>query len=131
HLTRGRAEGIHYSSSEQYTFFVGVDGVGRLEDGRRAYFVLPSAPFGSMAEQAVVRPEQRVFLPDGLDDVTAALGIPGMSSWVALKERAKFVAGETVLVNGATGTSGRLAVQIAKHLGATPTRCNRSQRWGG
>ena len=41
-----------------------------------------------------------------------------MSSWAALTERARLVAGETVLVNGATGTSGRLAVRIAKHLGA-------------
>ena len=46
------------------------------------------------------------------------MAIPGMSSWAALVERAHFVAGETVLVNGATGTSGRLAIQIAKHLGA-------------
>jgi NADPH:quinone reductase-like Zn-dependent oxidoreductase len=41
-----------------------------------------------------------------------------MSSWAALTERAKFVAGENVLINGATGVAGRLAIQIAKHLGA-------------
>ena len=58
-------------------------------------------------------------LPDGLDDVTAAaIANPGMSSWAAYRERAHLKAGETVLVNGATGTAGRLAVQIAKHLGA-------------
>ena len=58
-------------------------------------------------------------LPDELDDVTAAaIANPGMSSWAAYAERAKLKAGETVLVNGATGTAGRLAVQIAKHLGA-------------
>jgi NADPH:quinone reductase-like Zn-dependent oxidoreductase len=39
-------------------------------------------------------------------------------AWAALKERAKLTAGETVLVNGATGTAGRLAVQIAKYMGA-------------
>jgi NADPH:quinone reductase-like Zn-dependent oxidoreductase len=48
----------------------------------------------------------------------AAIAIPGMSSWAALKERAHLVAGENVLINGATGTAGRLAVQIAKHMGA-------------
>ena len=58
-------------------------------------------------------------VPDGLDDITAAaIANPGLSSWAALKERARFAPGETVLVNGATGTSGRLAVQIAKFLGA-------------
>ena len=60
-----------------------------------------------------------VALPDGLDDVTAAaVANPGMSSWAALTARAKLVPGETVLINGATGSAGRLAVQIAKHLGA-------------
>ena len=119
HVTRSRAAGTHYSSSEQQAFVVGVDGVGRLADGRRVYFILPAPPFGSMAEQAVVTSSQCVLLPEELDDVTAAaIAIPGMSSWVAMKERAKLVAGETVLVNGATGTAGRLAVQIAKYLGA-------------
>ncbi len=60
-----------------------------------------------------------IELPDGLDDVTAAgIANPGMSSWVALMSRAKFVAGESVLILGATGVAGQLAVQIAKRLGA-------------
>jgi NADPH:quinone reductase-like Zn-dependent oxidoreductase len=72
-----------------------------------------------MSERTVVRSGQYVALPEGLDDITAAaIANPGMSAWAALKERAKLVAGETVLVNGATGTAGRLAVQIAKYMGA-------------
>lgn len=119
HVTKSRASGTHYSSSEAMPFVVGVDGTGQLEDGRRVYFLLPTAPFGSMAEQTLVSFTQCIALPDGLSDVTAAaIAVPGMSSWAALTERAKLVTGETVLVNGATGTSGRLAVQIAKHLGA-------------
>ncbi len=119
HLAKGRAAGTHYSSSGQFPFIAGIDGVGRLDDGRRVYFVLPKAPFGSMAEKAVMPAAQCMPLPDGLDDVTAAaIANPGMSSWAAFTERARLKAGETVLVNGATGTSGRLAVQIAKHLGA-------------
>ena len=118
-LVKSRASGTHYSSSGQVPFVVGVDGVGRLEDGRRVYFVFPRAPFGSMSEKTVIRPSQCVSLPDDLDDVTAAaIANPGMSSWAAFKERAKLAAGETVLVNGATGTAGRLAVQIAKYMGA-------------
>jgi len=118
-LVKGRAAGTHYSSSGRFPFVVGIDGVGRLDDGSRVYFILPRAPFGSMAEQTVVPAAQCVPLPDGLDDVTAAaIANPGMSSWAAFTERAHLVAGETVLVNGATGTAGRLAVQIARHLGA-------------
>jgi NADPH:quinone reductase-like Zn-dependent oxidoreductase len=99
--------------------FVGIDGVGHLDDGRRVYFVLPKAPFGSMSEKTVILPSQCVSLPDDLDDVTAAaIANPGTSAWAAFKERAKLTAGETVLVNGATGTAGRLAVQIAKYMGA-------------
>ena len=119
HVTRSRASGTHYSTSGQIPFVVGIDGVGRLADGRRVYFVLPTAPFGSMAEQSRVKASHCLALPDALDDVTAAaIAIPGMSSWAALQETAKLQAGETVLVNGATGISGRLAVQIAKYLGA-------------
>ncbi|WP_027782898.1 MULTISPECIES: quinone oxidoreductase family protein [Burkholderia] len=118
-LAQGRAAGTHYSSDRRYPFVVGVDGVGRLDDGRRVYFLGAPVPFGAMAERTIVPDTQCVPLPDALDDVTAAaIAIPGMSSWAALTERARFVAGETVLVNGATGTSGRLAVRIAKHLGA-------------
>src|SRR6202041_3807430 len=63
--------------------------------------------------------EQCVLLPDGLDDVTAAaIANPGMSAWAAMKERGKLAAGETGLGNGGTGTAGRLAVQIAKYMGA-------------
>jgi NADPH:quinone reductase-like Zn-dependent oxidoreductase len=119
HVVKSRASGKHYSSSGQFPFVVGIDGVGRLEDGSRVYFVMPQAPYGSMAERAVVPASRCLPLPDGLDDVTAAaIANPGMSSWAAYTERAKLRAGETVLVNGATGTSGRLAVQIARHLGA-------------
>ncbi len=119
HLVRMRASGQHYSSGGQFPFVAGVDGVGRLGDGQRVYFLLPRAPFGSMAELAVVPRERCVPLPDGLDDVTAAaLANPGMSSWAAFTERARLKPGETVLINGATGASGRLAVQIARHLGA-------------
>ena len=118
-VVKSRASGTHYSSSGQLPFVVGIDGVGQLDDGRRVYFVLPEAPFGSMSEKTVVPPAQCISLPDDLDDVTAAaIANPGMSSWAALKERAKLTAGETVLVNGATGTAGRLAVQIAKYMGA-------------
>jgi NADPH:quinone reductase-like Zn-dependent oxidoreductase len=116
---KSRASGAHYSSSEAFPFVAGIDGVGRLDDGRRVYFLLPRAPFGSMAETTIVPSSNCVPLPDGLDDITAAaIANPGLSSWAAFRERAKLNPGETVLINGATGTSGRLAIQIARHWGA-------------
>ena len=119
HVTRARASGSHYSSDGALDFIPGVDGCGRAQDGRRVYFILPEAPFGAMAEWTLVDDRRCFPLPDGLDDETAAaMAIPGMSSWAALVERAHLRAGETVLVNGATGASGRLAIQVAKHLGA-------------
>lgn len=118
-ITRSRASGAHYSASGTEPLGLGIDGVGRDDQGRRVYFVLPRSPFGSLATQTVVAADHCLPLPDDLDDVTAAaLANPGMSSWAALTERARLTRGETVLVNGATGAAGRLAVQIAKHLGA-------------
>lgn len=118
-VVRSRASGAHYSSSGRFPFVAGIDGVGRLDDGSRVYFVLPQAPYGSMAQRTVVPAAQCLALPDALDDVSAAaIANPGMSSWAAYVERARLENGETVLVNGAAGAAGRLAVQIAKHLGA-------------
>jgi NADPH:quinone reductase-like Zn-dependent oxidoreductase len=118
-ITKSRASGSHYSSQGSFPFVPGIDGTGSLEDGTRVYFVLPEAPFGGMADYCLVEERRCIPLPAPLNDLTAAaIAIPGMSSWAALVERAKLVKGETVLVNGATGISGRLAVQIAKHLGA-------------
>lgn len=118
-VTKSRASGSHHTSSGSLPAVVGIDGVGRTQDGRRVYFVLPHAPFGGMAEKVALRVEQCIPLPDDVDDITAAaIAIAGMSSWAAFKERARLIAGENVLINGATGISGRLAVQIAKYLGA-------------
>jgi len=118
-FSKSRSSGSHYSSSGTFPCVAGADGVGRSADGRRVYFVLPEAPYGALAEKSVVRSKQCVALPDALDDVTAAaIANPGMSAWAALAERACLRPGETFLVNGATGTAGRLAIQIAKYLGA-------------
>lgn len=119
HVTKSRASGRHYSAGGALPFIPGIDGAGVTGDGRRVYFMLPEHPYGSMAERCLVDAAQLVALPDGLSDRdAAAMAIPGMSSWAALVERAHLVAGETVLINGATGASGRLAIQIARRLGA-------------
>jgi len=119
-LVRAQASGKHYTSGKQLPLVPGADGVGLLEDGTRVYFAFPRKPIGAMAEVVAVDARNCVAVPDGVDDITAAaIANPGMSSWAALQERAHFQAGERVLVNGAAGASGRLAIQVAKYLGAS------------
>lgn len=119
-FSKSRSSGAHYSSDGVFPCIAGADGVGLAADGHRVYFALPQAPFGSLAERSLVHARQCVPIPDALDDITAAaIANPGMSAWAALVERASLQPGETVLINGATGTAGRLAVQLAKYLGAS------------
>jgi len=116
---RAQAAGRHYSSGKSLPLVPGADGVGYLPDGQRVYFAFSRAPVGAMADVVAVDAQQCVAVPAAVDDVTAAaIANPGMSSWVALTLRANFQAGESVLINGAAGASGRLAIQIARHLGA-------------
>ena len=118
-IVKAVASGKHYMSTAEVPFIVGLDGVGLTEDGKRVYCGGPRKPFGTFAERTVVSPKMCVPIPEGLDDVTAAaLANPGMSAWLALTWKAKLAAGETVIVLGATGVAGQLAVQMAKHLGA-------------
>lgn len=111
--------GMHYGSEGDFPAVAGIDGVGTTDDGRRVYFIKPEKPYGALAEVALVKADFCVPLPGGLDDVTAAaIANPGVSAWVALVERAKMQPGATVMINGATGSAGRLAVVLARHLGA-------------
>lgn len=113
------AAGTHYASPREFPVVCGMDGVGRLDDGSRVFFGGARRPYGAMAEQTVVRRAQCFSVPNGVDDVTAAaMPNPGVSAWLSLTHGAKLAAGETVLILGATGVTGRLAVQIAKILGA-------------
>ncbi len=113
------AAGSHYASSRDLPRICGADGVGQLEDGTRVFFGGPRPPYGAMAERTVVRRAQCFPVPADLDDWTAAaIPNPGVSAWLSLKHRARLVSGETVLILGATGVTGKLAVQIAKILGA-------------
>ncbi len=119
-IVKSLASGAHYGSTGKLPFVPGVDGVGRLADGTRVYFGGTRDPWGTFAERASAPGAMCIPLPDGLDDATAAgIANPAMSSWVALTARARFVAGESVLILGATGIAGQLAVQIAKRRGAS------------
>jgi NADPH:quinone reductase-like Zn-dependent oxidoreductase len=97
----------------------GIDGVGRLPDGQRVYFVAPDDIWGSMADHAVVDLRRTVPLPEKVDvtKIAAAMN-PAMSAWVSLRRRAPIRPGQSVLVLGATGNAGGMALQVAKRLGA-------------
>ena len=117
---RSQAAGSHYTSTDVLPVVPGVDGVGRTADGALRYFVLTDTHLGSMAEQTLIDPRRSAVLPEGVDPVLIAAAMnPAMSSWLALTQRITFPVGARVLVLGATGSAGRMAVQIAKHLGAS------------
>lgn len=116
---RSGANGTHYTSEGTLPMVPGFDAVARRADGRLVYFVSDDGAAGTMAERAVVDPRRAVELPSGAEPVAIAAAMnPGMSSWVGLRRRAELATGESVLVLGATGNAGRMAVQIAKLLGA-------------
>ena len=113
------AAGAHYASPRKLPVVCGIDGLGRLGNGQRVFFGGARAPYGSMAQRTVVRQAFAFPIPDGMsDEVAAALPNPGVSAWLSLAFRAKLVPGENVLVLGATGVTGKLAIRTAKLLGA-------------
>lgn len=116
---RSDAAGRHYTSTGTLPMIPGVDGVGCFPDGQRAYFVVPDGREGSMAERAVANRRLTVPLPRDVDAAKVAAAMnPAMSAWVALRRRVPLQPGQSVLVLGATGNAGAMAVQVAKHLGA-------------
>lgn len=116
---RSQADGSHYTSTDELPLVPGIDGVGRGPDGVLRYFVLPDTTMGTMAEQTVIDIRRSIVLPESSDPIAVAAAMnPAMSSWIALRRRMTFRAGQNVLVLGATGSAGQLAVQTAKFFGA-------------
>lgn len=118
-VDRNIASGKHYSSEAGNTAqarVIGSDGVGVLGDGTRVYAI---GLQGMVAEQAVITKDRMVILPNNLDYATAA-ALPNavIGAAMGLRFKADIQPGDTVLINGATGFTGRIAVQIAKYYGA-------------
>ncbi|MVM31643.1 zinc-binding dehydrogenase [Spirosoma sp. HMF4905] len=115
-IDKAQASGSHYDRTKKLPAILGTDGVGLLPDGTRVFAFYAGA---AMAEKALIRKGGYVVLPDAIDDVTAAaLPNPGLSAWFSLYYRAGLQPGDTVLVNGATGVTGKMAIQLAKYFGA-------------
>lgn len=122
------ASGRHGVRPARFPYIPGFEGVGtvvesdNLEAGRRVRFECRptfAEKGGSIAEFAVIASAWTFPVPDSVSDaVAAALGQAGITVWSALKWRAQLRTGESVLILGATGATGQLAVQAAKLLGA-------------
>ena len=116
------ATGKFYAGSPPTPYVPGGEGIGRLQQngkaGARVYF-RAALPNGAMAERAVVSRDQSIPIPDSVPDgVAAALGTPGIAAYLGLTRRAELKAGETILILGASGVLGTIAVQVARLLGA-------------
>ena len=116
---RSQADGSHYTSTGRLPLVPGVDAVVRDQEGHLRYAVLDDTTLGTMAERTVIELGRSVLLSDKTDPVLVAAAMnPAMSSWVALRRRIELGRDPRVLVLGATGNAGRMAVQVAKRFGA-------------
>jgi len=115
-VDKSRVAGTHYSRP-RLPSIAGWLGAGELDDGRRVLFM--NMDGGSMTEQVAVDPKRLIPIPDGIDPAVAAAAFnPGMSAWWAVNHRGPVEPGATVLIQGATGVTGKLAVQLARLRGA-------------
>jgi hypothetical protein len=136
---RSGASGSHYTSTGRLPLIPGIDGVARLPDGRRVYFVASETALGTMAEKAIVDTRRMVVLPDDADAVKVAAAMnPAMSSWVALRRRVPLEPGRTSSFSGSPATPVRWPfrsrsgwAQVAWSApGEIRSACARRWSWG-
>ena len=119
-VVRSLATGRHYGSTGAWPLIPGIDAVARTVDGTLVYTGYVEPPYGTLAERMAVPSTIRFQLPADADPVSIAGGLnPGLASWMLLKTRVAEI-GElgAVLILGATGMAGVLAVQNALALGS-------------
>jgi NADPH:quinone reductase-like Zn-dependent oxidoreductase len=119
---RALAKGTHYASRQllpTLPAIVGTDGIAMRDDGQLIGFGSLRPPYGSLAEKAVFPRTHSIPIPEGVDATTAAtVPASALTTLFALRCGAKLQPDETVLINGATGFAGKLAIQVARLLGA-------------
>lgn len=119
-VDRAIVAGTHYTAAAFQAALPAVpcfDGIGRLPDGTLVGFGGMTPPHGALAEYAVVPATYASPIPDGIEPVVAA-ALSSAITAMTMQTAGGLVAGETVLVQGATGVAGRLAVKVARLLGA-------------
>jgi NADPH2:quinone reductase len=114
--------GRYFSGHPRLPYVPGCEGVGRGPDGTRVYLFsdgLGLSRDGLLAERALAPADLGIPLPAAVsDEIAASCGIAGMAGWMPVAWRAPVRRDDRVLVLGATGTVGLVAVQAAKLLGA-------------
>ena len=121
------ASGTSYWGRPPVPYVPGDQGVGVVErsavlpEGTRVFVETRAGRVprdGTLAERCAVPDVDAVPLPVGVSDVlAAALGMSGVAAWMALTDRARLQPGERVIVLGAGGTVGQLAVGLVRLLG--------------
>jgi NADPH:quinone reductase-like Zn-dependent oxidoreductase len=122
------ASGTSYFGPPALPYVPGTQGIGVIAEsgtlpaGQRVWFSATAGMQpgdGSMAEFCVVPDTAVLPVPEGVsDDLAAALGLSAIAAWMALSWRGQLRPGEHVLVLGASGNVGQVAVQAARLLGA-------------
>ncbi len=116
------SRGLLASGTPAFPYVPGCEAVARTADGKVVWVFgggLGRTRDGAMSERVTVGDSMAIPVPDGADPAVAAgLGIAGLAGWLPLAWRAPLRGGENVLVLGATGSVGLVAVQAARLLGA-------------
>ncbi|MGK2954971.1 MAG: quinone oxidoreductase family protein [Solirubrobacterales bacterium] len=113
------ASGLFDAGAPPLPYVAGLEGIGTGPDGRRVWFDGANFPWGSFAPQTAIAKGKGIEVPEDIASEQAiAFGVAGMAAWLALDWRGDLKPGETVLVNGASGSVGQIAIQAARILGA-------------
>ena len=97
----------------------GMEGIGRMADGEIVWFEGAHFPWGSMAERAVISEGSGITLPSGIEPERAiGFGTAGMAAWLSVDWRGQLKDEETVLILGASGSVGQVALQAARMMNA-------------
>lgn len=113
-LDKIMASGKSYVSYGKLPAIVGSDGVGTLADGTKVF----ARANGTFAEQVAI--SSYIILPQEIDwVVAAALPNAAFGAGLSLKKRAQIKKGDVVLINGGTGVTGKMAIQLARYYGAS------------
>ncbi|MBK5233306.1 MAG: zinc-binding alcohol dehydrogenase family protein [Thermoleophilia bacterium] len=113
------ASGKFDSGAPPLPYVAGMEAIGAGADGRRVWVDGARFPWGTFAPETAISKGSGIELPEDIASEQAiAFGIAGMAAWLALDWRGGLQAGETVLINGASGSVGQIAIQAARLLGA-------------